>query len=153
MQEVPHQEVSRYGIVSARRAGNGLHKVEDLVEKPAPADAPSNLAVIGRYVLPPEIFPILRKTPPGKNGEIQLTDALRQLVRTTPMFAHEIQGQRHDAGDKLGFLIATVELALKNPSLGPSFGEFLQQRLGATAPDTRRRSTGRSGQSRSRAAN
>ena len=83
VQEVPPQEVSRYGIISARRLGKGLHRVDDLVEKPAPADAPSNLAVIGRYVLPPEIFPILRKTPPGKNGEIQLTDALRQLVKAT----------------------------------------------------------------------
>ena len=132
------------GTASFPRAAceTDLHRVDDLIEKPAPADAPSNLAVIGRYVLPPEIFPILRKTPPGKNGEIQLTDALRQLVRQTPMFAHEIQGQRHDAGDKLGFLIATVELALKNPSLGPAFGEFLQQRLqpGATdAPSSRHR--------------
>ncbi len=143
VQEVPQQEVSRYGIISARKVRNGLHRVDDLVEKPAPADAPSNLAVIGRYVLPPEIFPILRKTPPGKNGEIQLTDALRQLVKTTPMFAHEIEGQRHDAGDKLGFLIATVELALKNPSLGPAFGEFLQQRLRPTAADVRRRGQGR----------
>ncbi len=151
VQEVPPQEVSRYGIVSARHVKSGLHRVDDLVEKPAPADAPSNLAVIGRYVLPPEIFPILRKTPPGKNGEIQLTDALRQLVRHTPMFAHEVQGQRHDAGDKLGFLIATVELALKNPSLGPAFGEFLQQRLQPGASDVSRRGAGRSGAGRTRA--
>ena len=153
VQEVPPQEVSRYGIISARGLGKGLHRVDDLVEKPAPADAPSNLAVIGRYVLPPEIFPILRKTPPGKNGEIQLTDALRQLVKHTPMFAHEIEGQRHDAGDKLGFLIATVELALKNPSLGPAFGEFLQQRLRPTAADIRRRGPSRSGQGRTRTTN
>ena len=84
----------------------------------SPAEAPSNLAVIGRYVLPPEIFSILRKTQPGKNGEIQLTDALRELAKKSPMYALEIQGQRYDAGDKLGFLIATVEFALKNPSLG-----------------------------------
>ncbi len=151
VQEVPHQEVSRYGIVSARRMGAGLHRVSDLVEKPAPADAPSNLAVIGRYVLPPEIFPILRKTPPGKNGEIQLTDALRQLVRQAPMFAHEVQGQRHDAGDKLGFLIATVEFALKNPSLGPSFGDYLQQRLRSSVAENRRRTNGRANQARERA--
>jgi len=151
VQEVPHQEVSRYGIVSARRMGTGLHRVSDLVEKPAPADAPSNLAVIGRYVLPPEIFPILRKTPPGKNGEIQLTDALRQLVRQAPMFAHEVQGQRHDAGDKLGFLIATVEFALKNPSLGPAFGDYLQQRLRSSVAENRRRTNGRANQARERA--
>lgn len=129
VQEVPKQEVSRYGIIAPRRLSNGLHRVDDLVEKPSPTDAPSNLAVIGRYVLPPEIFPILRKTPPGKNGEIQLTDALRQLVKQAPIFAHEVQGQRHDAGDKLGFLIATVEFALKNPALGPSFADYLAQRI------------------------
>jgi UTP--glucose-1-phosphate uridylyltransferase len=81
IQEVPHQEVNRYGIISPDRLSDGLYKVTDLVEKPAPSDAPSNLAVIGRYVLPPEIFPILRKTKPGKNGEIQLTDALRELAK------------------------------------------------------------------------
>ncbi|HJT22229.1 MAG TPA: UTP--glucose-1-phosphate uridylyltransferase GalU [Nitrospira sp.] len=129
VQEVPHQEVNRYGIVAPSRITEGLHKVADLVEKPSPSDAPSNLAVIGRYVLPPEIFPILRKTKPGKNGEIQLTDALKELSRVSPMYALEVQGQRYDAGDKLGFLIATVEFALKNPSLGSEFGEYLQQRL------------------------
>ncbi len=135
VQEVPRSEVSRYGIIAPRRLAPGLHRVEDLVEKPAPADAPSLYAVIGRYVLPPEIFPILRKTQPGKNGEIQLTDALRQLAKQSPMFAHEVQGQRHDAGDKLGFLIATVEFALKNPSLGPPFSDYLKRlRLNAGGP-------------------
>ncbi len=151
VQEIPRQEVNRYGIISARRMGGGLHRVDDLVEKPSPTDAPSNLAVIGRYVLPPEIFPILRKTQPGKNGEIQLTDALRQLVKQAPMFAHEVEGHRHDAGDKLGFLIATVEFALKNPSLGPAFGEYLQQRL-RTSAATRRSSNGRPSTLRERAA-
>ncbi len=129
VQKVPEADVSRYGIVTPRHLSNGLHRVEDLIEKPAPAQAPSRLAVIGRYVLSPDIFEILRKTPPGKNGEIQLTDALRQLAARAPMYAHEIRGQRHDAGDKLGFLIATVELALKNSSLGPSFSQYLQRRL------------------------
>lgn len=133
VQEVPHAEVSRYGIVSPRRVADGLSRVEDLVEKPTPSDAPSNLAVIGRYVLPPEIFPILRKTRPGKNGEIQLTDALRELAKRSPMYAWEIQGQRYDAGDKLGFLIATIEFALKNPSLGPEFGDYLRNRMRAPA--------------------
>jgi UTP--glucose-1-phosphate uridylyltransferase len=129
VQEVPHHEVNRYGIVSPRTLKDGLHRVQDLVEKPAPADAPSNLAVIGRYVLPPEIFSILRKTKPGKNGEIQLTDALKELAKKSTMFALEIQGQRYDAGNKLGFLIATVEYALKNPSLGQDFGEYLRERI------------------------
>jgi UTP--glucose-1-phosphate uridylyltransferase len=129
VQEVPHHEVSRYGIVASRTVSAGLHRVEGLIEKPSPAEAPSNLAVIGRYVLPPEIFSILRKTQPGKGGEIQLTDALRELAKKSPMHALEIQGQRYDAGDKLGFLIATVEFALKNPSLGPDFGEYLQNRI------------------------
>lgn len=128
VQNVSKSDVGRYGIVTPKRLAQGLYRVEDMVEKPAPADAPSTLAVIGRYILPPEIFPILRKTPPGKNGEIQLTDALKELGRRSPMFAQEIQGQRHDAGDKLGFLIATVEFALKNPSLGADFREYLLSR-------------------------
>jgi UTP--glucose-1-phosphate uridylyltransferase len=90
-------------------------------------DAPSNYAVIGRYVLPPSIFPILRETKPGKNGEIQLTDALRTLAAQSPMYAVEVKGSRHDAGDKLGFLIATVEFALRNPRLGPAFSEYLKE--------------------------
>ena len=129
VQEVPRHEVNRYGIVSPRTIAAGVHRVEGLMEKPSLDKAPSNLAVIGRYVLPPEIFSILRKTTPGKHGEIQLTDALRELAKQSPMFALEIQGQRYDAGDKLGFLIATVEFALKNPSLGPDFGEYLKKRL------------------------
>lgn len=129
VQEVPHHEVNRYGIVSPKTLRKGFYQVQDLVEKPAPADAPSNLAVIGRYVLPPEIFAILRKTKPGKHGEIQLTDALKELARKSPMYALEIEGQRYDAGDKLGFLIATVEFALKNPSLGQDFGDYLRERI------------------------
>jgi UTP--glucose-1-phosphate uridylyltransferase len=138
LQEVPHHDVSRYGIVASRTIAAGLHRVEGLIEKPAPAEAPSNLAVIGRYVLPPEIFPILRKTQPGKNGEIQLTDALRELAKKSPMYGLEIQGQRYDAGDKLGFLIATIEFALKNPSLGPDFGDYLKNRM---RPSGERRTT------------
>lgn len=137
VQEVPKPDVIRYGIVTPRRLAPGLHRVEDLVEKPSPTEAPSNLAVIGRYVLPPEIFPILRKTTPGKNGEIQLTDALRELAKKSPMFAHEVRGQRHDAGDKLGFLIATVEFALKNPALGPDFGEYLSAKMRAASSGRR----------------
>jgi len=139
IQEVPTQEVNRYGIISPKRIADGLYKVSDMIEKPAPANAPSNLAVIGRYVLPPEIFSILRKTRPGKNGEIQLTDALKELARTSPMYAVEVRGHRYDAGDKLGFLIATLEFAFKNPSIGSEFADYVRNR---TAPPVERRRTG-----------
>jgi UTP--glucose-1-phosphate uridylyltransferase len=127
VQEVPDSEVSRYGIIKPKLLKPGLFRVESIVEKPARVDAPSNYAVIGRYVLPPSIFPILRDTKPGKNGEIQLTDALRTLAAQSPMYAVEVKGSRHDAGDKLGFLIATVEFALRNPRLGPAFSEYLKE--------------------------
>ncbi|MGH7165881.1 MAG: UTP--glucose-1-phosphate uridylyltransferase GalU [Nitrospiraceae bacterium] len=130
IQKVPQAEVNRYGIVATRRVAGGLHRVLDLVEKPAPGNAPSRFAVIGRYVLSPEIFEMLERTPPGKNREIQLTDALRLLGESAPIYAQEIQGQRHDAGDKLGFLKATVEFALKNPTLGPQFNRYLKQLRG-----------------------
>jgi UTP--glucose-1-phosphate uridylyltransferase len=127
VQKVRREEVSHYGIVDAERVADGLHRIVDLVEKPAPSQAPSRFAVIGRYVLSPEIFPILERTAPGKNREIQLTDALRQLARDAPSYAQEIDGQRYDAGDKLGFLQATVEFAMKNPSLGRQFSAYLKQ--------------------------
>ena len=127
VQKVRLEDVSHYGIVDTQRIADGLHRIVDLVEKPTPAQAPSRYAVIGRYVLSPEIFPILEKTTPGKNREIQLTDALRQLVQEAPSYAREIVGQRYDAGDKLGFLQATVEFALKNPSLGRQFSAYLRQ--------------------------
>jgi len=126
IQKVKRAEVSHYGIVATRRVAGGLHRVLDLVEKPAREAAPSRYAVIGRYVLSPEIFPMLEQTSPGKNREIQLTDALRLLSRRAPMYAQEIVGRRHDAGDKLGFLKATVEFALKNPVLGPQFAHYLK---------------------------
>ncbi|MBI4402067.1 MAG: UTP--glucose-1-phosphate uridylyltransferase GalU [Nitrospirae bacterium] len=126
VQKVRTSEVSQYGIIASRRVAAGLHRVLDLVEKPAPSQAPSRYAVIGRYVLSPDIFPILQRTDPGKNREIQLTDALRILAQDAPIYAQEVQGQRYDAGDKLGFLKATVEFALKNPSLGPRFAQYLK---------------------------
>lgn len=127
IQKVRRSEVHRYGIIAPRRVAPGLFEVTDIVEKPSPEKAPSLHAVIGRYVLSPEIFPILSRTPRGKNGEIQLTDAIRQLGRTAPILAKEIQGERYDAGDKLGFLKATVDFALKSPSLGPAFYRHLCQ--------------------------
>jgi UTP--glucose-1-phosphate uridylyltransferase len=127
VKKVKRNDVSRYGIIANRRLSAGLHRVHDLVEKPDPPRAPSLYAVIGRYVLSPDIFPVLRKIPPGKNGEIQLTDALRVLAQRSPMYAQEIEGQRHDAGEKLGFLKATVEFALKSPTLGPAFSQYLKR--------------------------
>ena len=127
VQKVRREEVRQYGIIAAQRMASGLYRVTDMVEKPAPEDAPSRYAIIGRYVLSPEIFPILERTAPGKNREIQLTDALRLLLQKSPICAREIQGARYDAGDKLGFLIATVEFALKNESLGPGFAAYLRR--------------------------
>lgn len=127
IQKVRREDVGHYGIVDAERIADGLHRIIDLVEKPAPEQAPSRYAVIGRYVLSPAIFPILEQTAPGKNREIQLTDALRRLAREAPSYAQEIEGRRYDAGDKLGFLQATVEFALKNPTLGRQFAAYLKQ--------------------------
>ena len=126
VQEVEQDEVSRYGIIAPKPVRPGLFQVTDMVEKPAPKEAPSRLAVIGRYILPPTIFPVLEKTPPGKNQEIQLTDALRMMAQSAPMHACLVNGTRHDAGDKLGFLKATVAFGLKNPELGDRFARYLK---------------------------
>jgi len=126
VQEVEPDEVSHYGIITPKPAGPGLFQVTDLIEKPAREEAPSRLAVIGRYILQPDIFPVLEKTHPGKNQEIQLTDALRTLAHTAPLHACLINGKRHDAGDKLGFLKATVDYGLKNPELGARFARYLK---------------------------
>ncbi|HHT9152020.1 MAG TPA: UTP--glucose-1-phosphate uridylyltransferase [Candidatus Hypogeohydataceae bacterium YC40] len=123
---VEQSEVSRYGIIKANQVSSGVHEVLDLIEKPSPEKAPSNLAIIGRYILPPEIFDILERTSPGANGEIQLTDALKKVLDNTALFACEIKGKVHDGGSKLGFLKATVELALKNPELGDDFRQYLK---------------------------
>lgn len=126
IQKVPKSEVRQYGVIDAEAAVDGLYKINDLVEKPSPKEAPSNLAVIGRYILTPEIFELLEKTKPGKNNEIQLTDALKELARLRNMYGYVIQGKRFDAGDKLGFLKATVEMGLKNPELGKEFRKYLK---------------------------
>jgi UTP--glucose-1-phosphate uridylyltransferase len=126
VQRVPPEEVSHYGIAAGKEIGEGLIEIESLVEKPSPEEAPSNLAVIGRYILTPDIFAILEQQKPGVGGEIQLTDALRTLAGQRPVYAYEIQGARYDTGDKLGFLKATVQFGLKNPELGESFRKFLR---------------------------
>lgn len=126
VQAVPKSEVHLYGIIKADRINPNLFRVTDMVEKPKPEKAPSTLAVVGRYLLTPEIFDILEKTRPGKNGEIQLTDALRTLARKSVMYARQLDGDRYDAGDKLGFLKATVEFGLNNPKLGGAFKTYLK---------------------------
>ena len=127
VQEVAPEEVSQYGIITATPIEDGLFRVTDLIEKPAPSEAPSRFAVIGRYVLTPEVFVTLEKTPPGKNHEIQLTDALRTMAHQAPMYACVIKGNRYDAGDKFGFLKATVEFGLKHPECGDRFARYLKQ--------------------------
>jgi UTP--glucose-1-phosphate uridylyltransferase len=131
VQEVPGNRVQYYGIVDASPAkqkpwGNELLKIKDLVEKPEERKAPSHLAVTGRYVLQPEIFEYLEKAKPGAGGEIQLTDALRSLAQEHGLWAFVYGGKTYDAGDKLGFLQATVELALKNPGFGEDFRAYLR---------------------------
>ncbi len=127
--EVPKEEVPRYGIIQAKPLAHEesrVFEVEDMVEKPRLEAAPSNLAIIGRYILTPGIFEALRQTCSGSGGEIQLTDGLRRLLATERVLAYRFQGKRHDAGDKLGFLQATVEFALKNEELGPAFRAYLK---------------------------
>jgi len=131
VQRVPRDQVHLYGVVDAEPAqdarwGDRLLRIRDLVEKPKPEAAPSNLGVTGRYVLPPEIFDCLERTAPGSGGEIQLTDALRLLAQQTGLWAYICDGVCYDAGDKLGFLKATVEMALKNPEFRDEFRAYLR---------------------------
>jgi UTP--glucose-1-phosphate uridylyltransferase len=131
LMEVPRDAISAYGVVDAdpvdhNGAKNRLYRIRNLVEKPKPDDAPSNLAIIGRYILVPEIFHSIEAIGPGAVGEIQLTDALKHLLRNRPVYGYKFEGKRFDAGDKLGFLQATVEFALHRPDLGSKFREYLK---------------------------
>ena len=123
---VDRAEIGRYGVIAPRPLGGGVYAVEDLVEKPDPAQAPSDLAIIGRYVLTADVFPILAETPADARGEVQLTNGLRTLRSRRTIYALEFEGKRHDTGDKLGFLKATVEFALARPDLGDAFRAFLR---------------------------
>lgn len=129
--------VRLYGVVDVRRGHNFCHDVIDLVEKPAPSEAPSNLAILGRYVLPSEIFAILEAATPGAGGEIQLTDALRTLNRQMPIVAYECRDTLYDVGSKLGYLQAMVELTLRREDLGPPFLSYLRDLLGVDALERR----------------
>lgn len=124
--QVEGEAISRFGVIDADEVEPGVFKIKDMVEKPAFADAPSDLAIIGRYIFTPDIFGAIERTTPGSGSEIQITDAMRILLKERPFYAVKLEGTRHDAGDKLGFLIATVEYALKREDLGGPFREYLK---------------------------
>jgi UTP--glucose-1-phosphate uridylyltransferase len=132
-QEVPRSMISSYGILDAQpvagRFDGRAYEINSLVEKPRPEDAPSNLAIIGRYILTPEIFDKLDRTALGAGGELQLTDGMKALLEDQKMYGYRFEGKRHDTGDKLGFLKATVEFALKREDMGAPFREYLEQLL------------------------
>jgi len=123
---VAGEAISRFGVIDADEVEPNVFRINDMVEKPKLADAPSDLAIIGRYIFTPDIFDAIEKTAPGAGGEIQITDAMRLLLKSRPFYAVQLQGRRHDAGDKLGFLIATVEFALKRKDLGDEFRDYLK---------------------------
>ena len=126
VQAIRREDVNKYGIVDGVEVGPRTYKVRDLVEKPDVDKSPSNIAILGRYILTPEIFEILEHTTPGKNGEIQLTDAIKELGKTQEIFAYDFEGKRYDTGDKLGYLKATVEFALRHDEVGEAFRCYLK---------------------------
>lgn len=130
VEEVPRDETDKYGIVETQRALDGVSEISQIVEKPSPADAPSNQAVVGRYILTPRIFQLLEKTPRGAGGEIQLTDAISMLLAEEKVMAYRFNGVRYDCGSKLGYLIATVEYALRHEELGADFRAYLEGEFG-----------------------
>jgi UTP--glucose-1-phosphate uridylyltransferase len=125
VKKVVASDISRYGIIQPRKKSERVYQVTDLVEKPQTAEAPSDLAIMGRYILMPEIFQMLEDTPPGKNGEIQLTDGLKKLMRRHPIYAYEFEGERYDAGTPFGWLQTTIALALKDPDIGAKLADYL----------------------------
>jgi UTP--glucose-1-phosphate uridylyltransferase len=125
--QVEGEAISRFGVIDAEEVAPNVFKIKDMVEKPKFADAPSDLAIIGRYILTPDVFDAIERTEKGAGGEIQITDAMRLMLKEgKPFYAVKLEGNRHDAGDKLGFLIATVEFALKREDLGADFREYLK---------------------------
>jgi UTP--glucose-1-phosphate uridylyltransferase len=123
------ENISSYGCVKANKISEQVYEVVDMLEKPKKEEAPSDLAIIGRYVLTPDIFPILEKQAPGKGGEIQLTDAIRKLSAEEAVYGCKFDGTRYDCGDKLGFLKATVDMALKRVELNGEFEKFLREKI------------------------
>ncbi len=130
VERVPMQEVKKYGIIQAEKVGEHLYRVTDLVEKPSPKEAPSDLAMLGRYILTPGIFAALSKTEPGLGGELQLTDALKRLLKKEEIYAFEVTGPRYDIGNKLSWIKATVELALMSEEFGSELRSYLKELLG-----------------------
>jgi len=126
VQTVPADQVHKYGIVDGKAVKERLYRVNGLVEKPAPDEAPSRAAILGRYIITPGIFEVLKTTAPGKGGEVQITDALSVLAKKETMFAYDFVGRRYDVGDKQGFLEATVEYALRRDDLGETFRKYLE---------------------------
>ncbi|MFM8490641.1 MAG: UTP--glucose-1-phosphate uridylyltransferase GalU [Candidatus Methylopumilus sp.] len=126
IEDIPKEKTLQYGIVDVSGSKNNLYKINSIVEKPQPKDAPSTLGVIGRYVFNPEIFDCLEKIKPGKGGEIQLTDAIQMLLGHQSIFAYQFEGKRYDCGDKLGFMKANIEFSKKHPEIGKEFIEFLK---------------------------
>jgi UTP--glucose-1-phosphate uridylyltransferase len=135
---VPRRDTERYGIVEVEAPNSATSRIRSIVEKPKPADAPSRLAVVGRYVLAPAIFGHLEKIGHGTGGEIQLTDGIGALMREEAVYAHRFEGKRYDCGSKLGYLQATVEYALAHPQLGREFGKYLHEVV-RTRPRTKRK--------------
>ena len=127
VQHVPKKDVSKYGIIKGSDIGERVYRVEDMIEKPDQDKAPSNVAILGRYIIMPEIFTYLEKATPGKGGEIQLTDALRALLSSNSVYAYDFVGKRYDVGNKLGFLEATIEFALKRNELKDEFSAYLKK--------------------------
>ncbi len=127
IQEVPHSDVSKYGIIAPSEIIDGTIKVASMVEKPSVDLAPSNLAIMGRYVLSPAIFDALEKQQEGKDGEIQLTDAIEQLAKSEGVYAFNFEGKRYDVGNKMGYLMATCEFALANPELHDQFSQYIKE--------------------------
>ena len=127
VQTVDAKDTDKYGIIGAKYIEDKVYKVKDLVEKPDPGKAPSNIAILGRYIITPEIFDVLETLSPGKNGEVQLTDALRVLSKKEAMYAYDFEGIRYDVGDKIGFLKATVDFALKRQNLKDDFIQYLRE--------------------------
>jgi UTP--glucose-1-phosphate uridylyltransferase len=130
VERVPEEDTEKYGIVEADLVTDGLSRVTSIVEKPSPDKAPSNLAVVGRYILTPRIFDLLESTPRGAGGEIQLTDAIAALLKEEQVLAYEFKGERYDCGSKLGYLKATVEYALQHDELNEEFRDYLRMRFG-----------------------
>lgn len=126
VEQIPQEAFRSYGIIEPQPLGDGLYQVLSLVEKPEPEDAPSDLGIVGRYILTPEIFEALARTPPGRNNEIQLTDGLRLLLEHQAIYAYQFEGKRYDTGTPLGLLKASVEFALKREDIGPEFRRYLE---------------------------